>query len=474
MIRRFAVLGVLLATAPMALGAEARIPILYSTDLFHPHADPDDHYDLACLFAMGEFDLRGVILDLGAEQAKRCGRPAVEQMVRITGRKVPYAMGLSRPLRSRTDAALDEPEQFQAAVKLILSVLRDSAEPVTLFTTGSCRDVAAAFNREPALLREKVKAVYFNIGRGPNEPQEECNVGYDPQAYLRMFETDLPLYWCPCFGKEGFETLYQADQAVVVGACARPVQNYFVYCLTRSAADPIEFLAGGAHALPTGARAMWCTAPMFHAAGRKVYALGDDDFVALAPREADQRGLAPREVKLFEFAPMRAVIDPPQAGAKSALAEPKPGEIAAAYRGREQDRVGTGKPDPDGRADCCVRVLGLTPDRQLKNVVLTGPREGRWEHVETGRWWRVALDREGGRLDCYFQFWAPGEHHVEVIYADGSSQRAPFSVPPAGPGQLKIDLKPAEPNAFVFRAADPRYKMAMPSCLRNLLAGLGR
>jgi len=297
-----------------AFGAEAEVPILYSTDLFHPHADPDDHYDLACLFAIAEFDVKGVILDLGGTQAKGSGRPAVEQMMHLTGRKVPCAIGLSRPLRGRQDKALDEPDKFQGAVRLILSALRESPEKVVLFTTGSCRDVAAAFNREPELLKKKVGAVYFNIGRGPNESQEECNVGYDPAAYLRLFESGLPLRWCPCFGRDGYETLYQVDQAVVVGACSRPVQNYFVYCLSRSTADPIAFLSGGPHPLPKGPRAMWCTAPMFDAAGRKIYERGGDDFVALPPAEAKKQGLADKAVAAFRFVPMRATLGEPALG----------------------------------------------------------------------------------------------------------------------------------------------------------------
>jgi len=454
--------------------AGPKVPILHSTDLFHPHADPDDHYDLACLFALPEFDVKGVILDLGAEQAKRCGRPAVEQMMHVAGRKAPYAIGLSRALRSRTDKALDEPEKFQGAVKLILSVLRECDEKVVLFTTGSCRDVAAAFNREPELLKKKVRAVYFNIGRGPNEPQEECNVGYDPIAYLRIFETGLPIYWCPCFGKDGYETLYQADQTAVVGACSRPVQSFFVYCLTKSTADSIAFLQGGPHRLPTGPRSMWCTAPMFHAAGRKVYERGPNDFAALEPDEAAKRGLAGKEVDAFRFVPMRACIGEGEAAPKAALPEPKPGELTAAYGGREKDRVGTGRPEPDGRADCCVRVLGIPAEKKIANVVLTGPRKGRWEFVETGRWWRVAIDREDRRLDAYFQFYAAGEHAVEVVYEDGSRQSARFRVPQIDPLGLHVVLDPAQPNGFVFRSTDPRYRQIMASCLKNLLADLGR
>jgi hypothetical protein len=243
---------------------------------------------------------------MGAIQAQRPGTPAVEQMMQVAGRKCPCAIGLSRPLRERTDKALDEPSKFQGGVDLILAVLRKSTAKVVIHTAGSCRDVAAAFNREPALFKEKVRAVYFNIGRGPNESQQECNVGYDPKSYLRMFESGLPIYWCPCFGKDGFETLYDFDQTAVVGACAQPVQNYFVYCLTKSQENPLAFLRSGPHALPKGNRAMWCTAPMLHAAGRKVYQRGPDDFVALSPAEAEAAGLSSKVVDAFGFAPMSA------------------------------------------------------------------------------------------------------------------------------------------------------------------------
>jgi hypothetical protein len=359
--------AVLFATA--LLGAEAdsavaRIPIVYSTDLFHPHADPDDHYDLACLFAMREFDIKGVILDLGATQKERTGRPAVEQMMHVAGRRVPCAIGLAQRLRTRTDKALEEPGDFQGGVNLILAALRESQQKVTLFTTGSCRDVAAAFNREPALMKEKVRAVYFNIGRGPNEAQEECNVGYDPLSYLRLFESGLPIYWCPCFGKDGYETLYNADQATVVGACSPRVRNYFVYCLTRSKAEPIAFLDSGSHPLPGGPRSMWCTAPMFHAAGRAIYQRGADDFVALTPAAAEKAGLSGKQVDVFQFVPMRAVVD---------------------------DRAAADKP-PDAKA----------------------------------------------------------------------------------PMGLRVELNPAAPNGFVFRAVDKRYKQILACCLKNLLAELGR
>jgi hypothetical protein len=469
---------VLLALAGASLkGAESKLPVLYSTDLLHPHDDPDDHYDLATLFSMPEFDIRGIVLDLGERQAQRTGQPAVEQMMSVTGRCVPTAVGLNRPLASRTDKALDAPPEFQHGVELILSVLRDSREPVTIFTTGSCRDLAVAFNREPALLREKVRALYCNVGSGPNEPQVEWNVKLDPAAYLRLFETDLPLYWCPCFGKDGYETYFVADQATVVGACAPPVQNFFVYCLTKSPAPPVEFLKTGPHPVPTGPRAMWCTAPLFHAAGRKIYQRSEADFVALQPADAERAGLAEKDVEVYRFVPIKTKLDVPATPRAAVVVPvPPPGELAGGYIGCPLDRVGTQQPQADGRPDCCVRVRGFAAGTELKNVIVTGPKEGRWELIETGRWWRLAVDRQAEHCDVFFGFWAAGEHRIEFVGADGSTQAVTAEVTEPAPAefQVKFPSTGEQAHTFVFHQTDPRYKAVLATCLKNGLAGLGR
>ncbi|NLX55044.1 MAG: hypothetical protein GXY58_08020 [Planctomycetaceae bacterium] len=112
--------------------------------------------DLATLFALDEFEVLGVILDHGEKQAARPGEVPVRQMIQLTGRQVPYVVGLNPPLRSPSGPALDQPAAYQQGVNLLLEKLRSADRPVTVFTTGSMRDVAAAFNREPDLLRQKV------------------------------------------------------------------------------------------------------------------------------------------------------------------------------------------------------------------------------------------------------------------------------------------------------------------------------
>lgn len=474
----------LLSFGPLPLApAVEKIPIVYSTDLLHPHDDPDDHYDLATLFALEELDLRGIILDLGERQTERMGRPPLEQMKHITGRSVPYAVGLSRKLRSRTDNALDEPQDFQGGVELLLSALRNCPDKVTIFTVGSCRDVAAAWNRDCELMKQKVRAVYVNAGNGSHGPQWEHNVRLDEEAYFRLFESGLPLYWCPCFGagqdarpeerlgRETYATFYVADQAEVIGECIPAVRNFFVYCLTRSPADPIAYLESGPHSLPTGKRNMWCTAVFFHAAGREIYRRGPSDFVALSPRQAEAAGLKDQMVNVYRFVPVRAVRQeavPTEAPVGTA------GGIRFQYGGQREDRVGTHRLEPDGKQDCSVRLQGLDPSKELRNVVVTGPREGRWEMQETGRWWPVAVERSGEQADCWFSFWAAGSHRLELTFEDGSMAAVAFEVSAPPVSSLSVQLQPAEPNAYLFQVTDEHYSEILASALKNLLAGLGR
>ena len=51
----------MLAIPAQRTPAAEKIPIIHSTDLFHPHDDPDDHFDLACLFALKEFNVKGIV-----------------------------------------------------------------------------------------------------------------------------------------------------------------------------------------------------------------------------------------------------------------------------------------------------------------------------------------------------------------------------------------------------------------------------
>jgi len=321
----------LLSLAPCLAGAEEkRVPIIYSTDLYHPPSDPDDHFDTAVLFAMKEFDIRCIVLDNGlgrqvepgvkAEFRHRIGRPPLEQLMHITGRKVKYGPGLPLKLGSTTDKGLRQPAENQASIEMMLGELRASEEKVTLFLNGSCRDFAAAFNRDPELFRQKVKAIYCNAGIVVEKgaaAQIDYNVELDPAAFFRLFETGVPLYWCSTRPKMSerapggpYSTNFWIHEQRIIRAGSPQVQNYFIYCLTSSKEDPIAFLDSGLQKIPMarafagdGGRFIWCTAPFVHAAGRNIYRKGIADFHALQPEEAERLGLADAKIDLLTFVP---------------------------------------------------------------------------------------------------------------------------------------------------------------------------
>jgi hypothetical protein len=286
-----------------------RIPFIHGTDLFHPHDDPDDHFDLATVFALQELDVRAILLDLGKRQAEKPGRIPVEQMLTLTGRRVPYAVGLSEKLRSPDDKGLDQPAEGQGAVELLLKTLRASPEPIVVHTAGSVRDVCAAYNREPELLRKKVTRLYINIGN-LLENKDEWNVHLDVKAYVGVMRSGLPVYWCPCLPtKENRSTHWVFKHGEVLEGVPPGLLNYFVYALQVVRPDEIDPIAAMSmdlrpwrHILMGMERSMWCTGPLIHATGRSVYRVGDHWVAAASPPS----GGTPAEV--FTFVPVRVEI----------------------------------------------------------------------------------------------------------------------------------------------------------------------
>jgi hypothetical protein len=262
--------------SPVSVAAEAApgsVPVIHITDLYHPHNDPDDHFDLATVFGIPAFDLRAIVIDMGKDGVGRPGLPAVRQMMHITGKSVPCATGLVENLKSQSDTCAQQPAETQAGVDLILKALRASEKPVTVFCVGSLRDLASAYNREPELLKNKIARCYVNAGDSAGGV--EWNVGLDPHAYVRIMDSPLPIYWMPCFGADGYQSYWVFKQAEVLEAAPLALQNFMVYALGKTPAserDPIAALADSIapkmrEKIWAETRNMWCTAGYLHAAG---------------------------------------------------------------------------------------------------------------------------------------------------------------------------------------------------------------
>jgi hypothetical protein len=276
-------------SAPSA-GAVARIPWLHVTDLYHPAQDPDDHLDLLTLVALPELDLRGVILDAtrrflepapaGWDLARDPGYIPVAQLAHLTGRAIPAAMGPLEPMSRLGDTLAERPRAEQAGIELMLDTLRQSPNPMTISVVGSCRVPAAAFNREPGLMREKVRVLLLNAG-SISGSKREWNDALDPVAYETLWRSGLPIDWYPCAtAPSAFDrahergTHWNATHAALFAELPAALRGWVGYALTGSArSDLIRALAEGGRGavweqVLAGTRSLWSTASLVMAAGR--------------------------------------------------------------------------------------------------------------------------------------------------------------------------------------------------------------
>lgn len=312
-LNRIGILAVLIACFGGQAWAGERIPVVYCTDLFHPHVDPDDHFDLACLYAIRQLDVKVIILDQGRNQQQRPGSVAVRQMNTITGREIPWEIGLADSLARPDDTGAGQPKEYQGGVERILKILAESDRPVSIVTIGSIRDVAAAFNRQPDLFRQKLGRLMIFIGEASAPGFIEYNVGLDVNAFRRVMESGLPVYWVPCFDggvwqNHGRASYWKATQAELLGEVPKRLMNYFIYALTKSAEDPILFLdrpitseqASGILGLD---RNLWCTVIFGDLADMKI--LESNKRFSLADKD-DNHG---NTVELFRFEDIRCTVD---------------------------------------------------------------------------------------------------------------------------------------------------------------------
>ena len=227
-----------------------RVPMIHGTDLFRPYNDPDNHWDLACVYALayrGDVNLLAVLIDFPLPQ--RQNDPdvlAVAQMNYLTGKCVPVMVGSPRWV-NREEVSRPQQSAALRGVRAVMDILRNSLEPVVVNIVGSCRDVAMAAKLEPDLFAQKCAAVYLNAGCGTPLPSKsyplEYNVALDPHAYATIFDLPCPVYWMPCFEtlQEPFQvsefgTFYRFRQGDVLPHLSEGVQNFFAYVF-RTAAE---------------------------------------------------------------------------------------------------------------------------------------------------------------------------------------------------------------------------------------------
>jgi hypothetical protein len=262
-------------------------PMIQATDLYHPHADPDDHFDLACIYALnywGLIDLKGILIDYpGQAGLNDPDAMAVAQMNYITGLAVPVIIGTSSIMKSREDIAPGADESDMQGINWLLNSLRNSPDPIVVNIVGTATNVAIAMKRDPELFKKKCKAIYLNAGSAylGEDKRMEYNVELNPSAYAAIFDAPCPVYWLPCFhivsqGIGEYGSFYQFSQGEVLPFLPRKVQNFFLFMLDRKSGNnwfscltrepEAELLLKHGNLM----RNMWCTAGFLQAAGKKV------------------------------------------------------------------------------------------------------------------------------------------------------------------------------------------------------------
>lgn len=222
--------------------------VLLTTDLYHPHNDPNDHWNLATLYALhkaGKIHLAGILCDEDKPNMKRWdgrfGDPSIESIAQLnylTASYVPVGVGSHTPITcdADLDKAASEGDKV-SSIALMLSVLESSPDPVDIHMTGSCRDVVIAAAMRPDLFRKGRVRIFLNAGTwGPQEPLE-YNVSLEPYSFSKIFEIPCDIYWAPCFEKlepypyhvSARANYYEIDQGEYLPYLSRGLQNYFLY-----------------------------------------------------------------------------------------------------------------------------------------------------------------------------------------------------------------------------------------------------
>lgn len=306
--------GALLGSAPNGVDGAARrtrrVPVIDVTDLYHPHQDVGDSLDLIAAYALPEVDLRAVIFD--ATEDYRSPDPAgqrpdyrdptgprdpgyipVTQLNSIFNRAVPCACAPFRRMRSPDDAMRDAPGFQQQGVDLMLSVLRASREPIDIVSFGSARPVALAWNREPELMRTRVRTLHLCAGAAP-AGYLEWNVMLDPHAFVAVLRSRMNVAIYPCAtAASPFEvgrnnSFWNLENLRFVGRMDSRLQAFLAYAFERSTRS--DFLRAVEEAPDPEAIAricarphsVWETAVWKNVAGRRL-APGPDGAYRLEP-----------------------------------------------------------------------------------------------------------------------------------------------------------------------------------------------
>lgn len=224
---------------------EAKTPLIYISDLYHPYEDLDDHFDVASIYSNDLFDIQAIIIDNAKPREHTPGRIPVEQLNYITGKNPPVYVGLKEPLVSPSDTGEDQ-SGYQDGCNAIIHHLNKAKSKVIIISVGSLRDISAAYNREPELFEKKLDKLIIFIGEASRKDKIEYNVALERNAYINVMNNMPNVWWVPCFDggtwkNKGKASFWQGHHSELLEGVSDQVMNFFLYASTRSL-DTINYI----------------------------------------------------------------------------------------------------------------------------------------------------------------------------------------------------------------------------------------
>ncbi len=223
--------------------------VILTTDLYHQHADPNDHWNLACMFSLayqGYIRLAGIMCDDDRALKEdgsyfHFGDPSVQSIAQlnyITGMAVPVGFGSRTPVKSEDDIRkILASKKRISSVTLLLDTLERSEDGVDIHMCGSCKDVLIAYRTNPELFERKCNCIYLNAGTYARQEPIEYNVSLEPYAYSQIFKIPVTIRWSPCFDElrpwpykpSRRANFYEIQQSDMLPYMSEAIKKYFNY-----------------------------------------------------------------------------------------------------------------------------------------------------------------------------------------------------------------------------------------------------
>lgn len=257
MFKRFLLFCLLVVYVQESYGGINKTPVIVISDLYFPGQDVGDNFDIITPYALPEIDLKGVIFDVTEKYrkeknvhalAREPGYISIIQLNYIFDRNVPCACSPFIEMRDINDKMNDISKFQQQGFDLFFKILRESKQKVQVVSTGSCRFLAVAYNRNPRLMMKKIEAIHLSAGSS-SDKFREWNIDLDTLASYRLLSSRLPINIYPCatnkgpFDKGTNNTFWSLDDLSFVLNMDPMLRNYIVFAfLHKNRTDYLNFL----------------------------------------------------------------------------------------------------------------------------------------------------------------------------------------------------------------------------------------